>query len=266
MKRSSLLIMAALSAVLATGCKPELVIVHVNDTHSHLEPLREDSSGGIIERGAIIDSIVAVHGRDNVLLLHAGDFNQGSAYYTHFKGEAELAAFNAFGYDCVCLGNHEFDDGLEHLAGRLARICCPVVCANVDLSATPLAPYVQPCAIVKKAGRTIGIIGAAPNLFSVVISRVRGNIKMCEDDASVINSYAEKLAKKCDLVVLLSHMGYKEDQELAARLHHVDLIVGGHSHTNVSDIIEVPDADGKPVRIITDGMWGLTIGEITIRQ
>ena len=255
---------AAVAALLCCGCGREpLVILHVNDTHSHLEAARDDARGGIIERGAIVDSVRAAHGAENVLLLHAGDFNQGSSYYTRFGGEAELAAFNAFGYDCLTLGNHEFDNGTEDLAARLARINCPVVCANVDCSATALAPYVQPCAVLHKAGRTIGIIGAAPDLSTNISSSARKGLVQL-DLVQTVNDCSAKLAPKCDLVILLSHLGYDEDQRLAPMLRGVDLIVGGHSHTFVDDFITVKDADGKPVRIITDGCWGLNIGEITI--
>ncbi len=116
--------MAFCAASLAS-CSPKLVILHLNDTHSHLEPVRETErygKAGIIERGVIVDSVRNARGEDNVLLLHAGDFNQGTSYYTQFGGALEVAAVNAFRYDCIVLGNHEFDNGIEDLAARVKQI------------------------------------------------------------------------------------------------------------------------------------------------
>ena len=72
MKNKIFFAFAALS--LLCGCKPELVILHVNDTHSHYEPVNYGSrkgQAGVIERAALVDSVRAVHGDENVLLLHA---------------------------------------------------------------------------------------------------------------------------------------------------------------------------------------------------
>ena len=106
-----------------------LVILHANDTHSHFDPLR-DGTGGVIERAAYVDSVRARRGAQNVLLLHAGDFSQGTSYFTILSGDLEIEVINAMGYDCVTLGNHEFDNGLEELARRLQSLKCLVVCAN----------------------------------------------------------------------------------------------------------------------------------------
>ena len=66
----------------AAACQPRLVIIHTNDTHSHFDPVRggeRDGLGGIIERAAFVDSIRSVYPPDKVLMVHAGDFNQGTS-------------------------------------------------------------------------------------------------------------------------------------------------------------------------------------------
>ena len=100
MKRT--LLFAAM-VLLSCACsrQPRLVILHTNDTHSHLEPERSTElagHGGVIERAAIIDSVRAANGDDRVLLLHAGDFNQGSSYYSEMGGDVEVSLVNALGY------------------------------------------------------------------------------------------------------------------------------------------------------------------------
>ncbi|MBO7622570.1 MAG: FtsW/RodA/SpoVE family cell cycle protein, partial [Bacteroidales bacterium] len=132
------LIYIALALALA-ACQPaqRLVILHVNDTHSHFEPVRsgeEAGLGGVIERAAYIDSVRAAEGAENVLLLHAGDFSQGTSYFTVLGGDLEIATINAMGYDAITLGNHEFDNGIEELARRMSMVKCPVVCASYDFS------------------------------------------------------------------------------------------------------------------------------------
>lgn len=126
-------LLAAIANIDAAAQK-RLTILHVNDTHSHLEPERSgehEGMGGVIERAAYRDSVVKADGKRNVLLLHAGDFDQGTSYFSVLGGDIEIDLINAMKYDCVTLGNHEFDNGVDELARRLAKIKCPVVCAKL---------------------------------------------------------------------------------------------------------------------------------------
>lgn len=263
-------IVFAFAALLAVSCaprQPRLVILHTNDTHSHLEPERGGElagHGGAIERAAFVDSVRNAMGEENVLLLHAGDWNQGSSYFSELGGSVEVKVVNAMRYDAVTLGNHEFDNGIEDLTERLASVEVPVICANIDLSNFELGQYVKPWVIVEKAGMKIGIIGLETDLTTCV-SRVIVNRLPVLDPVEVTNRYAADLrALGCDLVLVLSHQGYPEDQENIARCKGVDLVVGGHSHTFVDDLVYVEDLDGKKVPVITDGCWGLEMGQVNI--
>lgn len=257
------LIIAAAAAL--CSCGPKLVILHCNDTHSHLDPLR-DGRGGIIERAAFVDSVRKAEGADKVLLLHSGDFNQGSSYYTQLHGSLEVDMINAMGYDAITLGNHEFDDGIESLTERVRRIKCPVVCANLDLSSFELGKYVTPYTILYKGGMKIGVIGLEADISTCVAKPISSRIPQM-DPVEVTNKWSDYLnnEEKCDLVIVLSHQGYvPEDQENMTRMKGIDLLVGGHSHTFVDDFVYVNDADNKPVPIITDGCWGLEMGIIKL--
>ena len=128
-----------LLVLLAVSCAPlpKLVILHLNDTHSHFEPERSGRNagrGGVIERASYIDSIRTRYGKDRVLLVHGGDFGQGTSYFTLLRGEVETDMINALGYDCTALGNHEFDNGIEELTERVKKMQSEVVCSNLDLS------------------------------------------------------------------------------------------------------------------------------------
>ena len=244
-----------------------LVILHVNDTHSHLDPERSSGRaghGGVIERAAYIDSVRHAYGKSNVLLLHAGDWDQGSPYFTIFGGDLEADLVNALGYDCLCFGNHEFDNGIEDLARRVKTIKAPVVCANYDFSGFDID--VRPYAVVKKGGLKIGIVGAICNLSSVVGYETYSRLPAIEGGAAVFNHWASVLRneEKCDMVILLSHMGYDEDKAMAPSLSGFDIIVGGHSHTTLKDLVYCTDADGKSIPVIQDGYWGLATGRIDV--
>ena len=112
-----IIILALCAATLCSCASKQLTILHVNDTHSHFDALRSGEAG-VIERAAYVDSVRRADGAGNVLLLHAGDFSQGTSYFTIMKGDLETAVINAMGYDCITLGNHEFDNGLEELARK----------------------------------------------------------------------------------------------------------------------------------------------------
>ena len=265
-----LLTMLCLLAVMAGASAQRLVIIHVNDTHSHLDPERTGDDvghGGIIERAAYIDSVRNAVGKDKVLLLHAGDWNQGSPYYSIFGGDLEVSLINALKYDCLTLGNHEFDNGVEDLGRRVKGIKAPVVCANHDFSQFDMGRRgVQPCTIIRRGGLKIGIIGMLTDITKVVSYETASRIPRAGKDADVVNKWADYLRnyKMCDLVIVLSHLGYDEDLDLVKETRGVDLVVGGHSHTFVKDLEFRTDLEGKQVPVIQDGCWGLNIGRIDV--
>lgn len=256
------------AAMVACAPKERLVILHVNDTHSHFEPLRggdQAGYGGSIERAAFVDSVRAAEGADRVLLLHAGDFSQGSSYFSELKGTLEPRVMNDMGYDCSTIGNHEFDNGIEALCERAKVLNFPLVCANVDLSQFELGEYIKPYAILERAGMKIGVIGLEADLSTNVSATISSRLRQL-DNVEVVNKWASYLhsEEKCDLIILLSHIGYEEDMLLVPQISYVNLIIGGHSHTFVEDLVYVKDARGKKVPVIQDGCWGLEMGKIVI--
>ncbi|MBQ1857174.1 MAG: metallophosphoesterase [Bacteroidales bacterium] len=269
------LIYIALALALA-ACQPaqRLVILHVNDTHSHFEPVRsgeEAGLGGVIERAAYIDSVRAAEGAENVLLLHAGDFSQGTSYFTVLGGDLEIATINAMGYDAITLGNHEFDNGIEELARRMSMVKCPVVCASYDFSSFDLGKYVKPYAIVEKAGMKIGIIGLLTDLTRVIDRTIADRMPKL-DDVEEANKWAKYLKEeeKCDLVIALTHIGYEgesfTDPIFVTKTRNIDLVVGGHSHTFLEKMESARNLDGKKIPIVQDGCWGLYMGKIEVRK
>jgi len=268
MKRIMILSAVILSAVAVNA--QNLTILHLNDTHSHVDPQRSGDykgRGGFIEQAAYIDSVRTVDGKRNVLLLHAGDFSQGTSYFTELGGDVEIDLLNAAGYDVVTLGNHEFDNGPVELARRLKNLDADVVCANYDFTGSALEGLVKPWIIIRRGGMKIGIIGLLTDISKVVDSSLVSGLDYQEPSA-VVNRHAEilKNEKKCDLVICLSHLGYTEDKELASKIRGVDVIVGGHSHTLLHKMQHVADLDGKDVVIVQDWCWGMSVGNLKVRR
>ena len=266
MKKLSIIFAALVLAVSVYA--QELTILHLNDTHSHIEPIRSGKNtgkGGVVEQALYIDSVRQEEGKKNVLLLHAGDFSQGTSYFTELGGNIEIDVLNACAYDAVCLGNHEFDNGIEELARRLGNLKAHVVCANYIFTGTSLEKLVKPYVIVKKAGLKIGIIGLLTDISRVVDVKKVGKLDY-QNPVDVVNRYAEYLKneKGCDIVMCLSHLGYSEDVEVAAKVRNVDVIVGGHSHTLLDGMQHVTDLDGKDVVVVQDWCWGMAIGNLKL--
>ena len=269
-------LIAAVVTAMLVACSgasaQKLTIMHFNDTHSHLEPERAGKSagrGGVIERAALVDSVRNAVGRRNFLLLHAGDFNQGTSYYTTLGGMLEVGLVNALGYDVITLGNHEFDDGIEHLGRRLAELKCPVVCSNYDFSQFELGKYVKPYVVLKRGGMRIGIFGMLTDITKVVERTIADRLPKF-DDVETADRWASYLKneKKCDIVIALTHLGLENedfmDQDLVRATRNIDLVVGGHSHTFIKNIVYENNIDGKPVPIVQNGCWGLDTAELSI--
>ena len=271
-------LIAAVVTAMLVACSgasaQKLTIMHFNDTHSHLEPERAGKSagrGGVIERAALVDSVRNAVGRRNFLLLHAGDFNQGTSYYTTLGGMLEVGLVNALGYDVITLGNHEFDDGIAHLGRRLAGLKCPVVCSNYDFSQFELGKYVKPYVVLKRGGMRIGIFGMLTDITKVVERTIADRLPKF-DDVETADRWASYLKneKKCDIVIALTHLGMENedfmDQDLVRATRNIDLVVGGHSHTFIKDIVYENNIDGKPVPIVQNGCWGLDTAELSIEK
>jgi len=251
-----------------------LTIIHVNDTHSHLEPERsgqEAGQGGALERAVYIDSVRSADGPNHVLLLHAGDFCQGTSYFTELKGKTEVACLNAMQYDVVTLGNHEFDNGIEALGTLLSGLQMPVVVCNYDFSPFEAGKYIRPYVIIEKAGKKIGVVGVLCNLKDMLSGDVVNRIPSF-DVIPTVQKYADLLHESCDMVIALTHIGYTEhnpgditDPILAAATRNINLIVGGHSHTFLDQPAMVKNLDGKPVPIVQSGWMGVQMGELHVK-
>lgn len=272
MKRIAVFVFAlSIAAALNAQNVRELIILHTNDTHSQIDPIRVGSNsgkGGVERRLQFIDSIREQYGEENVLLLDGGDYNQGTPYFTMGRGDLEVELCNALRYDVATLGNHEFDNGQEELARRLGMANHQTVTCNYDFSQTCLKDIIKPYTIIERAGYKIGIIGATSYLEgNVLLSNLEGMKRL--DTVKEVNRWADYLKneEKCDLVIFLSHLGYSggsmdrpSDILLVENSRNIDIVIGGHSHTYLASAKEYKDLDGKIVPITQCGGQGIAVG------
>ena len=245
-----------------------LILLHTNDTHSRIEPLPDTDNynpelGGVVARAAYVDKMR--NENKNVLLFDAGDFLQGTPYFNMFKGEVEIEAMNLLKYDAVTLGNHEFDYGMDVLINIVKKAKFPIVSTNYDFSKTEIADIIKPYHIIYKDGVKIGIVGANVSPYGLIASTHYEGMKFLPP-IETINKTAAMLRNdlKCDMVVCLSHLGIRDELQLAEKSRNVDIIIGGHSHTFMSKPSIRNNLDGKEVLVFQTNGRGVYVGRIDV--
>jgi 5'-nucleotidase len=250
-----------------------LIILHNNDTHSRIEPVPATAPnyanmGGIVRQDAYVEEVRKES--DNVLLFHSGDFVQGTPYFNLFKGQAEIACMNFMKYDAVCLGNHEFDYGLDNLADMIKAAEFPVVATNLDFTGTPLEGLTKKYLILHRDGLQIGVIGLTVSPEGLVATANYKGMTYLEPVQAANETAAYLKNEGCDLVVCLSHLGYFAAEEnmgditLAKESRDIDLILGGHTHTFLRFADERLNLNGTIIVIDQVGDRGIYMGRLDI--
>lgn len=262
-----------------------LNILHINDFHSRFDPITGSDSncdaetdaagecfGGIARLKTIIDDTRAKYEGGNSLLLSAGDNFQGSLYYTTYKSKVVSDFFNQMGFDVVATGNHEFDDGPEEYLKFIEAAEFPIIGGNFDVTKDEgLRGKVRGSIVLEVGGEKIGIIGATTEDTPEIASP--GDVEF-HDVIQYVRGASEALdAAGVNKIILLSHIGYTEDLNVAASLPLVDVIVGGHSHTLLSNTAEgaagpyptmVTNPVGVEVPVVQANQYGKYLGDIAI--
>ena len=255
---------------------PKLVILHTNDTHSQIDALPANHSkfpnqGGIVARGAIIDQYRKAN--EHVLLLDAGDFFQGTAYFNRFKGVLEMKLMSALAYDVVTLGNHDFDIGIDGFMNAQQHANFKFVNANYNFGQTAMAKVVAPYHIIQKGPYKIGVFGLGIDLNGLVPACNFSGIEMQDPFLSAENAIQQLKAQDCNLIICLSHLGYQyedlnkpSDVSLAQKVADIDLILGGHTHTFMDVPTKIKQPNGKEVCIHQVGWAGVRLGVIEVTE
>ena len=253
----------------------QLVIMHSNDAHSQILPISTQlpdtlkaGRGGFLRRIAMLKEERQKH--PDLLYFDSGDFFQGSAYFTMFKGDVEVGLMNQMGIDASTIGNHEFDFGIENMAEMFKKANFPILCANYDFTGTPCEGLVKPYTIIKRNGVKIGVFAVCPKLEGLVSTKNCPGVKYL-DPARVALETATMLKqeKKCDIVICISHLGWEgktkeDDHYMIKGSRNIDLVLGGHSHTYFQKLEYETNMDGKQVPVDQNGKHGAFIGRLVV--
>ncbi len=259
----------------------DVTIMHMNDTHAHVEAMPK-----------ILSAIKNVRAeKENTLLLHGGDVFSGTLYFNEYKGQADVALMNLMGFDAMVFGNHEFDlgsneNGHKSLSEFVQEAKFPLLGSNIDFSNDPfMAGFVNSNPLVENAtggqayhsivkeidGEKVGIFGlttedtvdiASPMsvTFNNYLNTAKEAVKMFEDAG--INK-----------VIAVTHIGYDSNPAvgndlLLAQVEGIDVIVGGHSHTKLSEPkVITTDAKGNeknPTIVVQAGQYAENLGKLDV--
>jgi 5'-nucleotidase len=259
----------------ARNLPKEIIILHTNDQHSRIEPFPDSDPknaglGGFARRASLINKIRAEH--ENVLLFDSGDIIQGTPYFNMFGGNLEIELMNKMGYDAATIGNHEFDGGIENLATLIEKANFPFICSNYDFSANAVAGKTIPHKIFSFKDFKIGVFGLGIKLAGLVDPEQSAGTKFL-DPIEVANEKAKYLkeVENCDYVIVLSHLGFDyksknmvSDKVLAEKSSHINLILGGHTHTFLEKPEVINNLNGQEVTINQVGWAGINLGFLSL--
>jgi 2',3'-cyclic-nucleotide 2'-phosphodiesterase (5'-nucleotidase family) len=220
-----------------------LHIVHTNDVHGQLRPLRATwlrvpeppLVGGAHALAGYVAQARARHGA-RMLLLDAGDIFQGTPEGNLTRGQSVVALFNHLGFDAVAVGNHDFDLGEDVLEAMVAASRFPWLSANLlRLPGREPVPYARPYVVKDVAGLKVAVVGLAPpDLHDLCVPHAVARVAVSPEEEAARRVVQQARDQGADVVVLLTHVGIERDKRLAERVEGVDAIIGGHSHTGIA--------------------------------
>ena len=269
-------------AFLAQDDSFELSIMHTNDTHAHLD--------NVAKRATAINEERAEN--PNALLIDAGDVLSGTLYFNEFKGQADLEFMNYMRYDVMTFGNHEFDlgstpEGHKALADFIKGASFPFVSANADFSSDNNLSTLFKDEITENAvDGTIynGVIkeveGEKVGIFGLTTEET---VNLSSPGSVEFENYLEEAKKTVDAfeaegvnkIIAVSHLGYDDnpnydnDLLLAENVDGIDVIVGGHSHTQLNEPVVVDEDEAgvekEPTVIVQAYQYSDYLGTLDVK-
>lgn len=264
----SAVVAATLGAGPCNTSKPvDLTIFHTNDIHSHVMPPKSDEFGlgGLAKLATLLGRLRATNPVS--ITVDAGDWSEGSWLYNLDTGKNMLKMFDAMKFDATCIGNHDYLAGPDQLLKTVAeaKVSLPVLVGNFDVSGYPrgaeLLEKLPGTAIIERGGIKIGLIGIttqdypfAPFLKPVVVT----------EPMAAVAERAKLLRPQVDVLIVLSHLAFKTNIQLAHETLGIDAVISGHSHVKAASAVMVPNA-GRDVPVVETGEWARFLGQLKLR-
>lgn len=263
---------ALFAAAAASAAPTQITLLHVNDTHSHLDAWGvKDASGVTGTQGGLAKAayLVAVEKAQDpeALFVHAGDFFHGDPLFNVFLGVPELLMLQQLGLDAMAVGNHEFQYTSEMLLGVLSAAWpaadgVALLSSNADLSAFPeLTPWVKTPFVKEVHGIKVGIFGLTTpsdpleQPFPVVL---------VDPVQSAAASVALLQGQGAQVIVCLAHLGLDPSRSLAAQVPGIDVIVQGHEHVALAQPEILARAGGGSTVLVSAGEFYQFVGRLRL--
>ncbi|MDI6400885.1 metallophosphatase [Balneolaceae bacterium ANBcel3] len=258
---------------LGSGSLSRVTILHTNDTHARIEPFPDSAPqyaglGGVARRAALIKKLRAEHPQS--LLLDAGDIFQGTPYFNKYHGALDLEVMTKMGYDASTIGNHEFDNGVDGFEAVMDKARFPFVISNYDFGTTRMGLRMQNFILRQIGEIRVGIFGLGIAFDNLVLPHLHKGVTWL-DPFQVSADMVARLRgyHQCDMVICLSHLGYRysdperiSDQRIANEVDGIDLIIGGHTHTFMEEPEAVEKENGSRTWISQVGFAGIVLGQM----
>lgn len=232
-----------------------VAVLSVNDMHAAIDLMPRFA--------ALVDSLRQVY--PDLLVFSAGDNRTGNPVNDQYDpvNHPMIAMMNQVGFDLCTVGNHEWDGGVEALQNNIEEADFPFLCANVILP-NDVKLDVEPYQMLTNQGLRIGVLGlletrhsGIPGAHPMHFEKIR-----FRKGIDVVPDY-KHLREECNVFILLSHLGYEDDLEVAAHYPMFDAILGGHSHT----LLEYPEKhNGVMVTQAGSSLKYATLVLFTVKQ
>lgn len=287
MRRRSVILglLLTLQPAWAAAQQVSLTVLHTNDTHGHLLPFSYPSEvpagselaslavrgniGGIARRATLVKRLKAElePKGTTVWLVDAGDVCDGTPFSIEYHGEADLDAMAAAGYTFGTIGNHEFNSTLAVMKKLLASARFPLLSANIRESSTGKL-LVRASEIRRIDSLRIGVFGLTTREAGTYPASREGLV--VGNEIETARQVTSMLRKEADIVMAVSHAGEKVDEQIAAEVPGINIIIGGHSHSRLpmgafvwhSDDLAKSDVNGTI--IVQAHQWGGEIGRLDL--
>jgi 2',3'-cyclic-nucleotide 2'-phosphodiesterase (5'-nucleotidase family) len=243
-----------------------LQIIHTNDLHSYFKGYK-DGRGGYAKLKVKISELrnEAQNKGIEVLQLDGGDFGEGTSFFLTKEGSASVEALGMLGTDIAVIGNHDHMLGGKILGEQIRKANVQTKFLSANLAQAPemnISQLVTPFADINKAGISIRVIGLSTAEPHFQYPLLPGFILPAVPVGVTYSDQARKQGK--ELIIALTHIGKSQDVELAKKSNEIDLIVGGHSHSRLEEVLYVKNKKNKDIPIVQAGSHGLVVGSLLI--
>lgn len=193
----------------------------------------------------------------NSVIVSAGDDLMGR-YFHLFRAKAILGMMSEAGYEIVAFGNHEFDKGSDVLASGLEGTKFTALCSDLNVSASALKGKCVPYVMKELGGAKVGFFSLMTE--GLLKSNKEKKITFFDKNIPMAKKMVKLLKEQgADVIVLVSHIGYKVDRTLAKQVKGIDVIFGGHSHAYIKKIEHINNT-----AIVNGGEQGSQVVKVDI--